>query len=71
VAEIHNKIHQEDSVERDERTRDRDPDAVLHFGPPRDAFTPTDTMGCVFGKFTSSPSVQTSFYGCDTVDIVG
>ncbi|MEV4619039.1 hypothetical protein AB0J74_10095 [Asanoa sp. NPDC049573] len=71
VAEIHNKIHQEDSVERDERTRDGDLDAVLHFGPPQDALTPTDTTGCVFGKFTSGPSVQTSFYGCDTVDIVG
>ena len=53
VPEIHNKIHKEDSVEPDERTRDRDLDAVLHFGPPRNAFTPTDTMGCVFGKFTS------------------
>jgi len=71
VPELHNKIHKEDSVEPDERTRDRDLDAVLHFGPPRNALTPTDTLGCVFGKFTSGPSAQTSFYGCDTVDIVG
>ncbi|GIF52105.1 hypothetical protein DFJ67_5678 [Asanoa ferruginea] len=71
VTEKHDKIHKEDSVERDERTHDRDLDAVLHFGPAGDAFTPTDTMGCVFGKFTSGPSAQTSFYGCDTVTIVG
>ena len=71
VTEIHNRIHQEDSLERDEKTRDGDLDAVLHFGPPRDALVPSDTTACVFGKFTSSPSGLTSFYGCDTVDVKG
>ena len=71
VPEIHDRIHQEDSLERDERTRDGDLDAVLHFGPPRDALVPGDTTGCVFGKFTSGPSTQLSFYGCDTVTVKG
>ncbi|WP_203716292.1 hypothetical protein [Asanoa siamensis] len=68
VPEIHNRIHQEDALERDERTRDRDPDAMLHLGPPRDALVPSDTTACVFGAFGPGP---TRFYGCDTVDVKG
>jgi hypothetical protein len=71
ASESHNRIHPEDSLERDERTRDGDLDAILHFGPRTDSFLPTDTTGCVFGKYTSGPSAQTSFYGCDTVDVMG
>ncbi|GAA1852312.1 hypothetical protein [Asanoa iriomotensis] len=55
VPELHNKVHKEDSLERDERTRDQDPDAVLHFGPPRDALTPTDTDGLCLRQVHQRP----------------
>jgi hypothetical protein len=70
VPEIHNAIHPEDSLERDEKTRDGDLDALLHFRPRQDSFASGDTTGCVFGKFASSGSGLTSFYGCDTIVVM-
>ncbi|WP_329379950.1 hypothetical protein OG625_13940 [Streptomyces sp. NBC_01351] len=68
VPEIHSRIHPENSLEPDEVTRDGDTDAVLHFRPRSDALTPTDTSGCVLGRF-AGPSGPLSFYGCDSVTI--
>ncbi|WP_090803039.1 hypothetical protein [Asanoa ishikariensis] len=70
VRDINNRILKVFSLEPNERTVDLDLDALLNFGPPRDALTRTDTTACVFGKFTSGPSTQTSFYGCDTINII-
>jgi hypothetical protein len=68
VPEIHGSVHPEDSLELDERTRDRDLDALLHFRPRRSAITPTDTRGCVFGRVTPAGG-GFSFYGCDNVSV--
>lgn len=69
TAELHDAIHPEDALERDERTRDRDVDALLHFRPRQDSLSATDTRGCVLGRFTS-PAGPLTFYGCDTVSVI-
>ena len=68
VPEIHTAIHPEDSRELDERTRDRDLDAITHFRPRESAIAATDTEACVFGRF-ASPTGPLSFFGCDHVQV--
>ncbi|SNT60810.1 hypothetical protein SAMN05421812_112201 [Asanoa hainanensis] len=70
VRDINNRFVKVLSLEPNERTIDLDWDALLNFGPARNAVTATDTTACVFGKFTSGPSTRTSFYGCDRIDII-
>jgi hypothetical protein len=64
--EIHGRAHLEDSYELDERTRDRDKDAVMHFKPPASGLSAGTTEACLKGKFTSGSSTFT-FLGCDAV----
>lgn len=67
-TESHRKGHPERSLELDERTRDADLDLVLHFGPRTGVLTPSDTEGCVFGRF-DGPTGSTAFFGCDVVHV--
>jgi hypothetical protein len=69
VPEIHGEIHPEDARELDERTRDRDTDALTHFRPRDTSLAPNDTEGCVFGRF-STLNGPLSFLGCDRVHII-
>ncbi|MDG6108277.1 hypothetical protein Daura_21540 [Dactylosporangium aurantiacum] len=70
TPETHGQVHREDALELDERSRDGDQDALLHFSPRADALTPTDTSGCVFGRMNSANG-PVSFYGCDTIRVIG
>ncbi|MEU4730570.1 hypothetical protein [Streptomyces sp. NPDC023588] len=70
VPELHNRIHPEDSLERDEVRRDGDLDALTHYRPRDLALTTADTSGCVFGRFLG-PNGPLSFYGCDSITVVG
>ncbi|MFC0508789.1 hypothetical protein [Micromonospora costi] len=68
-AETHGRRHDERSYELDERTRDADLDAVLHFRASEGGFTPDDTEGCLVGTFTTAAG-SFSFFGCGPVRIV-
>ncbi|MGK5739189.1 hypothetical protein [Micromonospora sp. URMC 103] len=68
-AETHGRRHDERSYELDERTRDADLDAVLHFRAADGGFTAGDTEGCLIGKFTTAAGTFT-FFGCGPVRIV-
>lgn len=70
AAETHNRRHDERSYELDERTRDADLDAVLHFRTGDGGFTAGDTEGCLIGEFTE-PAGTFTFFGCGPVRIVG
>jgi hypothetical protein len=67
---IDRALRVEDALELDEKTRDGDLDAVLHFRPRSDALSVGDTSGCVIGSF-AGPSGPLSFYGCDKVRVIG
>jgi hypothetical protein len=69
TPEIHLQIHPENALELDEKTRDGDLDALLHFRPREDSLSTADTSGCVFGRFTG-PNGPLSFYGCDKVTVI-
>jgi hypothetical protein len=64
APEEHGQIHPEDSFEMDERTRDGDLDAILHFAGRRSGLTGTETKACVAGTYGPA---DTPFIGCDTV----
>lgn len=66
AKEIHGTTHLEDSYELDEKTRDGDLDAVMHFKPSDSGLSRTSTAGCVKGKFVSGGFTYT-FLGCDSV----
>ncbi|MEU5567809.1 hypothetical protein [Micromonospora musae] len=68
-AETHDRRHDERSYELDERTRDADLDAVLHFRARDGGFTAGDTEGCLIGKF-AAPTGTFTFFGCGPVRIV-
>jgi hypothetical protein len=67
VVESHGAIHPEDSLELDERRRDRDVDSLTHFRPRQDAIGLSDTQGCVFGR---AGSASIAFFGCDRVTVL-
>lgn len=67
AAEAHERIHPEDSFERDESTRDGDLDAVLHFRRTA-SLQPGDTKACVFGRARLGGGTL-SFFGCDDVAV--
>ena len=70
APELHTQIHPEDSVELDERRRDGDLDAVLHFRPRIENIAPSDTTACVTGRFTTPGATPLRFYGCDKVTVL-
>jgi hypothetical protein len=68
ARERHGKIHPEDVAELDERTRDGDTDAMLHFDPKADGLAVGDTTACVYGRLRLAGAVV-AFYGCDRVTV--
>jgi hypothetical protein len=66
-TEIHRMGHLEDSVELDEKTRDRDIDMVLHFDAMQSGLSPGDTEACVKGDWFDSAGVKHRFFGCDAI----
>ncbi|SNT64590.1 hypothetical protein SAMN05421812_117119 [Asanoa hainanensis] len=66
AREKHGRIHAENVEEPDDRTRDGDTDAMLHFDPKSDAFQVGDTSGCVYGRVRVA-GAMVAFYGCDRV----
>lgn len=67
LGEAHGRIHPEHSVEPDERTVDRDLDAVLHVRR-EGSLSAGDRQACVFGRADIGGSVF-AFVGCDKVDV--
>jgi serine protease len=66
-APIDNGIfHVRDSFELDDRTKDRDPDLVLHFRSSRSGITDGDVEACVKGRYQVDGQVF-SFFGCDAI----
>lgn len=70
ATEAHGKIHTEDSYELDERTRDGDQDAVMHFPTPDSGISPGTREACVWGKFVAANGKRYTFFGCDSVQTV-
>src|SRR5262249_54312336 len=68
AAEAHGRGHPEDSLEKDEKTRDGDIDMVMHFSTPDTGLLPGDTEACVKGRFTSGGQ-SFKFFGCDSIVI--
>ncbi|GAA1857874.1 hypothetical protein [Asanoa iriomotensis] len=68
ARETHGKIHPEDVEELDERTRDGDTDAMLHFDPKADGLAVGDTSACVYGRLRVA-GAMVAFYGCDRVTV--
>ncbi|MEV0719739.1 hypothetical protein [Asanoa sp. NPDC050611] len=68
ARERHGRIHPENVEELDERTRDRDTDAMLHFDPKTDGLTVGDTSACVYGRLRLA-GAMVAFYGCDRVTV--
>ncbi|MCD2452389.1 hypothetical protein GO003_018535 [Methylicorpusculum oleiharenae] len=69
AIEAHGKMHIEDSYELDEKTKDKDLDAVFHFPVQGTGLVSGDTKTCIKGKFTDNGNTFT-FFGCDSVNIV-
>lgn len=69
AIEAHGRMHIEDSYELDEKTKDKDLDAVFHFPAQGTGLVPGDTKTCIKGKFTDNGNTFT-FFGCDSVNIV-
>lgn len=73
AAEVHDRGHLEDSLERGEIeiVRDGDVDMVLHFNSGASGLTGTDSEGCVKGSFEDPETGQIyRFFGCDAVRVV-
>lgn len=70
AAESHRKAHLERSTELNERTKDKDLDAVLHFVSRDALLTSGTTEGCVKGKLSGPAGESWTFFGCDAVRIV-
>lgn len=68
APESHGRVHLEDVYELDEQTRDGDRDAMLHARAASVPVTASTTELCVRGRF--GPGAGTSFFGCDSVDVV-
>ncbi|MFD9406860.1 hypothetical protein ACFWBN_07520 [Streptomyces sp. NPDC059989] len=74
-AEVHDRGHIEDVVERTttpvERVRDGDRDMMLHFASATSGLRRADTEACAKGSFTDGATGRTyRFFGCDAVRIV-
>ncbi|WP_405813356.1 MULTISPECIES: hypothetical protein [unclassified Streptomyces] len=74
-AEVHDRGHIEDVVERTttpvERVRDGDRDMVLHFASATSGLRRGDTEACAKGSFIDGATGRTyRFFGCDMVRIV-
>jgi len=68
-TEIHNMGHIEDSVEPDDKTKDKDLDMVLHFDPAQSGLSPSDTKACVKGTWLDAQGKPHKFFGCDSIQI--
>jgi hypothetical protein len=66
APEEHGQIHPEDSFEMDERTRDGDLDAILHFAVRQSGLAGTETKACVAGTYGPT---DIPFIGCDNVKL--
>jgi hypothetical protein len=69
ASEIHGQIHPEDSYELNEKTRDKDLDALLHFKPSESGLTIGTTEACLKGKYLASNGATYTFFGCDSVRV--
>lgn len=70
AVESHRRVHLERSIELNEKTKDSDLDAVLHFVSKNALLTSTTTEGCVKGKLTGPAGESWTFFGCDAVRVV-
>jgi uncharacterized repeat protein (TIGR01451 family) len=68
ATEVHGTGHVQDARELNEKTRDQDPDMVLHFRVSDSGLTLADVEACVKGSFTTLAGTYT-FYGCDSVNV--
>lgn len=69
AMEAHGRIHLKRSWEPDDRTRDKDDDALMHFPTVETGLVPGALEACIKGKFDDNGNLYT-FYGCDSVNIV-
>ena len=69
AEEVHRAVHPERSYELDDRTRDADLDAVMHFKPAASGLTLSSREACLKGKLVAAGTTYTVF-GCDAVRIV-
>ncbi len=68
--ETHKRGHLEDSVEMDEKTRDRDIDMVLHFDAGMTGLNSSHTEACIKGQWLDSANNRHRFFGCDSIRLV-
>lgn len=68
APEAHGMGHLEDSLEKNERTRDGDLDMVLHFATQQTGLMAGATEACIKGQFTSGGQ-RFKFFGCDGIVI--
>jgi hypothetical protein len=59
------KVHVEDTLEKDEQTKDGDKDGVLQFPTQGTGLDGADTEACVKGSFRGPANEVWSFFGCD------
>lgn len=69
ATESHEATHIKDSYELDDKTRDKDLDAVMHFPAKDTGLSSGDTETCIKGKFTDGGNTFT-FFGCDSVNVI-
>jgi len=69
AVESHGATHLKDSYELDDKTRDKDLDAVMHFSTQDTGLSPGATETCIKGKFMDGGNTFT-FFGCDSVNVV-
>jgi len=67
AVERHRTGHIEDAREMDEKTRDGDPDMVLHFLASQSGLTLADPEACVKGEWLDSSNQRHKFFGCDSL----
>jgi len=70
ASEIHRQIHPTDSYELNERTRDGDLDAVMHFKPSASGLKVGNTEACLKGKYAAPNGANYTFFGCDNVQVM-
>lgn len=70
ASEIHRQIHPQDSYELNEKTRDGDLDAVMHFKPSASGLKVGNTEACLKGKYRAPSGAVYTFFGCDTVRVL-
>lgn len=66
ATEYHNIGHILNSVEMDEKTRDRDSDMILHFYAKQTGLVSGDTEACLNGQILVEGTWYT-FFGCDSI----